>query len=315
MYSPPFRPPTAEEIAYQDALIRQSDADIVWVGLGTPKQDIETARVALSTSRTAVAVGAAFDFAPCASHGARVDAARGLGMAIPAGLRTEAPMAEIPLRKRQVRLGSDATRLDGKMFLGQLLLAALRRAATRWRSRSIDFCGRDVHVGARCRFWAPQVIRIGDCSYIGKEVSIQTNADVGRYVLIADRVAFVGRHDHEFTSVGVPVRFGRWIGGHDADPQYCAEAVVIEDDVWLGFWLHRLIGVRVGRGAVVAAGSVVVKDVAPYSIVGGVPAETIGQRFDDAMQIAAHEAAVASGKFRFSERGYDHWIVEPGSSE
>lgn len=60
--SPPFRPLTAEEIADQDALIRQSNADIVWVGLGTPKQDAEASRLAASTSRTAVAVGAAFDF-------------------------------------------------------------------------------------------------------------------------------------------------------------------------------------------------------------------------------------------------------------
>jgi N-acetylglucosaminyldiphosphoundecaprenol N-acetyl-beta-D-mannosaminyltransferase len=62
-YSPPFRQLTAEEFAYQDALIRQSAADIVWVGLGTPKQDIEAASLAQSTARPAVAVGAAFDFA------------------------------------------------------------------------------------------------------------------------------------------------------------------------------------------------------------------------------------------------------------
>jgi N-acetylglucosaminyldiphosphoundecaprenol N-acetyl-beta-D-mannosaminyltransferase len=62
-YSPPFRPLTADETAAQDELIRQSDADVVWVGLGTPKQDIEAARLALSTTRPAVAVGAAFDFA------------------------------------------------------------------------------------------------------------------------------------------------------------------------------------------------------------------------------------------------------------
>jgi len=62
-YSPPFRQLTDEEIAYQDALIRQSDADVIWVGLGTPKQDIEAARVSLSTARPAIAVGAAFDFA------------------------------------------------------------------------------------------------------------------------------------------------------------------------------------------------------------------------------------------------------------
>ncbi|MCX8496119.1 MAG: WecB/TagA/CpsF family glycosyltransferase [Akkermansiaceae bacterium] len=62
-YSPPFRALTAEEIADQDELIRQSDADIVWVGLGTPKQDIEARRLTMSTARPAIAVGAAFDFA------------------------------------------------------------------------------------------------------------------------------------------------------------------------------------------------------------------------------------------------------------
>lgn len=61
-FSPPFRPLTADEVADQDARIRQSDADIVWVGLGTPKQDIEATRLTLSTGRPAVAVGAAFDF-------------------------------------------------------------------------------------------------------------------------------------------------------------------------------------------------------------------------------------------------------------
>lgn len=62
-YSPPFRDLTEEEIADQDALIRESEADIVWVGLGTPKQDTEAARLTLTTARPAVAVGAAFDFA------------------------------------------------------------------------------------------------------------------------------------------------------------------------------------------------------------------------------------------------------------
>lgn len=61
-YSPPFRPLTDEEIAYQDRLILQSDADVVWVALGTPSQDVEARRLALSTNRATVAVGAAFDF-------------------------------------------------------------------------------------------------------------------------------------------------------------------------------------------------------------------------------------------------------------
>ena len=60
--SPPFRPMTAAEVAAQDQRIRQSGAELVWVGLGTPKQDHEVARLAAELPVVALAVGAAFDF-------------------------------------------------------------------------------------------------------------------------------------------------------------------------------------------------------------------------------------------------------------
>lgn len=56
--------------------------------------------------------------------------------------------------------------------------------------------------------------------------------------------------------------------------------VVVEDDVWIGANALVAGGVRIGRGAVVGAGSVVRHDVAPYSIVAGVPAREIGRRFE-----------------------------------
>lgn len=61
--SPPYRVLTEREIAAQDKRISDADPDIVWVGLGTPKQDWEASRLAQSTGITCVAVGAAFDFA------------------------------------------------------------------------------------------------------------------------------------------------------------------------------------------------------------------------------------------------------------
>jgi N-acetylglucosaminyldiphosphoundecaprenol N-acetyl-beta-D-mannosaminyltransferase len=54
---------TDRERNEQDDAIRASGADIVWVGLGTPKQDIEAERIATATNTTTVAIGAAFDFA------------------------------------------------------------------------------------------------------------------------------------------------------------------------------------------------------------------------------------------------------------
>lgn len=59
--------------------------------------------------------------------------------------------------------------------------------------------------------------------------------------------------------------------------------IYIEDDVWIGFRTTILSGVQIGRGAVIAAGSVVTKDVPPYAIVGGVPAKIIKYRFESKM--------------------------------
>jgi len=61
-FSPPFRKLSVSEVAEQDQLIRESGAEIVWVGLGTPKQDHEVKRIADELPVVAVAIGAAFDF-------------------------------------------------------------------------------------------------------------------------------------------------------------------------------------------------------------------------------------------------------------
>lgn len=60
--SPPFREMTNQEVKEQDAFIASSGAHIVWVGLGTPKQDFEVSRLTRELPVVAIAVGAAFDF-------------------------------------------------------------------------------------------------------------------------------------------------------------------------------------------------------------------------------------------------------------
>lgn len=60
--SPPFRTPTPDDLVERDTRILESGAQMVWVGLGTPKQDYEVARIAATLPIVALAVGAAFDF-------------------------------------------------------------------------------------------------------------------------------------------------------------------------------------------------------------------------------------------------------------
>ena len=196
------------------------------------------------------------------------------------------------------------------------VFAALRRLATKHRlSRSsapVRQFGADLHVGSRPRLWAPERLEIGDHCYLGHDVCIETNCRIGRFVLIANRVALVGRRDHEFRRPGIPVRFGHWIGSKRTPSPYRTDEVVIGDDVWLGYGAIVLSGVCIGRGAIVAAGAVVKNDVAAYAIVAGNPAVPIGQRFATAAEIELHEARMASGNFRSSELGFDHWTVQPG---
>jgi acetyltransferase-like isoleucine patch superfamily enzyme len=192
----------------------------------------------------------------------------------------------------------------------QIVMAVLRRLRTRlatFRAGRILRHGKDLHIGARSRIWAPNGIRMGDGVYIGKDVHIEANCEIGNYCLIANRVAIVGRNDHDFRAVGVPVRYAPWIG-HQEDAG--RSIVRIGDDVWIGFGAIVLTGASIGKGCVVAAGSVVVSEIPPYSIVAGVPAKVIGSRFDNA-SIERHELGIRGGVFRLSERGYGSCVIQP----
>ena len=66
--------------------------------------------------------------------------------------------------------------------------------------------------------------------------------------------------------------------------QYSLQNGIIEDYVWLASRVTVLPGVHIGRGAVVASGAVVTKDVPPLAIVAGIPAKIIGYRKEEALQ-------------------------------
>ncbi|MDT7516460.1 CatB-related O-acetyltransferase [Rhodoferax mekongensis] len=200
------------------------------------------------------------------------------------------------------------------MLIVETMMAAFRRLQSRWllagKSRYLTF-GSDVHVGRGTRLWAPLGLNIGSHVYIGKQVHIEANCDIGDYCLIANRVAIIGRNDHDFTAVGFPMRYAPWIGSNRFPSPQKEVKAIIESDVWLGFGTMVLTGVTIGRGTVVAAGSVVTKDIPPYSIAAGVPAKVVAKRFEEPQTIARHEAAILGGKFAFSERGYDHCTIKP----
>lgn len=173
--------------------------------------------------------------------------------------------------------------------------------------------GADLHVGKNCRLWAPNALKIGRGVYIGKNVHIEADCEIGDYCLIANQVAIIGRYDHDFTSIGFPVRYAPWIGSRHSSNPHTAEKASIEQDVWLGYGSIIMTGVAIGRGAIVAAGSVVAHNIPPYAIAAGVPARIVGHRFTDDDAIRTHESKIASGTFKLSERGFDYCLVQPGN--
>ena len=154
--------------------------------------------------------------------------------------------------------------------------------------------GRNSTFGRGTVFYAPHEITIGDNVYIGKYCSLETDMEIGSDVLIGSNVGLVGKYDHDYTSIVKSIKDSPWIG--DADNQFKGKDLKIRggSDVWIGYGAVILGGVTIGRGAIVAAGSVVTRDVAPYSIVGGHPAKVISRWCDEA-RILEHERLYRGG--------------------
>lgn len=121
-------------------------------------------------------------------------------------------------------------------------------------------------------------------SFCGYDCTI-INCDVGAFCSIANGVSIGGiRHPMEFVSTSpvflshkdsVKMKFSRH--------KYSIKLrTIIESDVWVGERVLIKAGLRIGVGAVVGMGSVVTKNVNPYTIVAGNPARNMRKRFDDA---------------------------------
>jgi acetyltransferase-like isoleucine patch superfamily enzyme len=114
-------------------------------------------------------------------------------------------------------------------------------------------------------------LKMGHYGYIGPNANIGPNVRMGNYVMIGRDLLIAGK-DHMFNMPGTAIIFS----GRPKSLQ-----TIIEDDVWIGARVSIMEGITIGRGSVVAMGSVVTNDVLPYGIVGGVPAKLIKNRFEN----------------------------------
>ena len=119
--------------------------------------------------------------------------------------------------------------------------------------------GEYCFIGQGTRIWSSEEVKIGHRVMISHDVNIHDT--------MSHNLSARERHEH-FKGIFVHKKL--------ALPGVPKSAICIEDDVWIGFNVSILRGVRIGRGAVISAGALVNKDVPAYTIVSGPAAMAIG---------------------------------------
>jgi maltose O-acetyltransferase len=147
----------------------------------------------------------------------------------------------------------------GKIF------AALRRIPCQAIFKK---AGKNINIERGAHFGSGLNIEIGDQSGIGQHCRLHGPVKIGAYVMMGPEVMMF-TSNHEFSRTDIPM----CRQGNTAPQQ-----IIIEDDVWIGARALILPGVLIGRGSIIAAGSVITKNVESYSIVGGNPAKLIKKR-------------------------------------
>lgn len=148
---------------------------------------------------------------------------------------------------------------------------------------------KNIYLMSGCKFENVRDMQLGKYIFINHNTVFSTphGMKIGNFVMIGPYCLFASVK-HGFEDWKKPMIF-----------QPVSEApITIENDVWIGAKVTIIGGVTIGNGAIVAAGSVVTKDVEPYSIVGGVPAKLIRYRFDEKIRSKAKRIATGQSFFK-----------------
>tara|TARA_B110000046_G_scaffold34755_1_gene37728 strand:+ start:10639 stop:11202 length:564 start_codon:yes stop_codon:yes gene_type:complete len=141
----------------------------------------------------------------------------------------------------------------------------------------LDDCGQNVRFFPTKSNILYKNISIGDDVYLGPGATLSASdsrIEIGNKVMFGPNVTIMSG-DHNITQIGEYM--------YDVVHKLPEndQPVFIEDDVWVGTGAVILKGVTIGKGSIIAAGSLVNKDVEKYTIVAGIPAKFIKYRFED----------------------------------
>lgn len=176
--------------------------------------------------------------------------------------------------------------------------------------RAMLHCGKGVYLRPTSSdFKGLANLSIGDGSSIPRRSTFyctEARLTIGRNVIFGPNPTII-TGDHRIDAVGKSI-----IDSCEKLPENDAP-VVIEDDVWGGVNITILKGVTVGRGSVIAAGSVVNRSCPPYSIIGGVPARILRYRFT-IEQILEHERIVYPPEERYTREALERFRKDASGS-
>ncbi len=167
---------------------------------------------------------------------------------------------------------------------GMLVIRSFMNSIRAWYMKNIKYrwikSNGFLRIPFDTKIWSPHKdVTFGHHVQFGPNCLIQCDIEFGDYVLVASNVSFIGKDDHLFSKVGIPI----WNSGRGDTYK-----TFIGSDVWIGHGSIILGGVKIGNGAIVAAGSVVTKDVPEGTIVGGNPAKTLKSRFSKIEELNEH---------------------------
>lgn len=166
--------------------------------------------------------------------------------------------------------------------------AGIDQAAVLHPTASLSFQGRpegDIAVGPHTHLRGELLlfghggrIRIGAHCYVGEQTRIWSSCaiTIGDRVLISHLCTIIDNLTHPFSPTARHMQFRTIVtAGHPPELDLGERPVTIEDDALIGCHCVVLRGVTIGRGAIIGAGSVVTRDVSPFTVVAGNPARIV----------------------------------------
>jgi acetyltransferase-like isoleucine patch superfamily enzyme len=149
--------------------------------------------------------------------------------------------------------------------------------------------GNEFHFNLSCKISRRvDSIACGNSVGIGPDNIFMCNVLFGNNIMTGPEVKFLNKIEHVYNTVGKDIFHSGW--GEMSQ-------IVIKDEVWIGCSSIILGPCTIGQGSILAAGSIVTKDIPPYSIVGGNPARLIKMRFTNE-EIIEHESRLIKNKER-----------------